>query len=105
MQVGISDGGEVNLGSGFGETSPSHSAEAVASLPCSEDLIDPPPHAMDWLVPLAERKTVCPPLLRRWLALHYGSEGYSDGPSRSSSQESEPWITIQVFVGIDVESR
>ena len=30
----------------------------------------------------------------RWLALHCVSEGCSGGPSRSSSQEDEPWQTI-----------
>lgn len=42
-------------------------------------------------------KTVCPPLRAGWLALHCASEGCSGGPSRSSSQESEPWIIIQKF--------
>ena len=36
------------------------------------------------------RKTVCPPLAVRWLALHWTSESCSDVPSRSSSQEDEP---------------
>ncbi|WP_245264510.1 LysR family transcriptional regulator [Mesorhizobium sp. LNJC405B00] len=36
-------------------------------------------------------KTLCPPLPVRWLALHCASEGCSGGPSRSSSQEDEPW--------------
>ena len=31
----------------------------------------------------------------RWLALHCESEGCSDWPSRSSSQEDEPWRTIE----------
>ncbi|WP_245319440.1 tyrosine-type recombinase/integrase [Mesorhizobium temperatum] len=39
-------------------------------------------------------KTVCPPLTVRWLALHCASEGCSDKPSRSSSQEDEPWQII-----------
>jgi hypothetical protein len=38
-------------------------------------------------------KTVCP-LRWRWLALHCASEGCSGGPSRSSSQEDEPWPII-----------
>lgn len=40
-------------------------------------------------------KTVCPPLPVRWLALHCASEGCSGGPSRSSSQEDEPWRIIE----------
>ncbi|CCV09236.1 hypothetical protein MESS2_940002 [Mesorhizobium metallidurans STM 2683] len=40
-------------------------------------------------------KTVCPPLPMRWLALHCASEGCSDGPSRSSPQEDEPWRIIE----------
>lgn len=39
---------------GFGETSPSHSAQAVASLPCPEDLLDAGAHAMDRLIPFME---------------------------------------------------
>ncbi|MGY3698862.1 transposase-like protein [Bradyrhizobium sp. USDA 3240] len=39
-------------------------------------------------------KTVCPPLPMRWLALHCASEGCSGEPSRSSSQEDEPWQII-----------
>ncbi|WP_374684817.1 Arm DNA-binding domain-containing protein [Mesorhizobium sp. J428] len=39
-------------------------------------------------------KTVCPPLLVRWLVLHCASEGCLDWPSRSSSQEDEPWQII-----------
>ncbi|WP_245425784.1 hypothetical protein [Mesorhizobium sp. WSM3862] len=45
-------------------------------------------------LPRVERKTVCPPLSVRWLALHCASEGCSGGPSRSSSQEDEPWQII-----------
>ena len=44
--------------------------------------------------PQVKRKTVCPPLSVRWLALHCASEGCSGGPSRSSSQEDEPWQII-----------
>ena len=40
------------------------------------------------------RKTICPHLSVRWLALHCASEGCSGGPSRSSSQEDEPWQII-----------
>ena len=50
----VGDGGEVDLDGGFGETSPSHSAQAVAALPCTEDLLDPAPHPMDRLVPFFE---------------------------------------------------
>jgi hypothetical protein len=39
-------------------------------------------------------KTVCPPLPMRWLALRCASEGCSGEPSRSSSQEDEPWQII-----------
>lgn len=45
----VGDGGEVDLDGGFGETSPSHSAQAVAALPRSEDFLDPAAHAMDLL--------------------------------------------------------
>ena len=41
----VGDGGEVDLDGGFGEASPSHSAQPVTTLPCSEDLLDPAPHA------------------------------------------------------------
>ncbi len=54
------DGSEMNLDGGFGKTSPSYSAQAIASLPCPEDLLDPAAHAMDRLIPLAE-------LLQRFL--------------------------------------
>jgi hypothetical protein len=57
VQVGlevVGDGGEVDLDGGFGETSPSHSAQAVAALPCPEDLLDPAPYPMDWLIPFFE---------------------------------------------------
>lgn len=50
----VGDGGEVDLDGGFGETSPSHSAQAVASLPCPEDLLDARAHAMDRLIPFME---------------------------------------------------
>ena len=40
-------------------------------------------------------KTVCPSSRLRWLALHWSSEGCSDGPSRSSPQEDEPWQIIE----------
>lgn len=50
----VGDGGEMDLDGGFGETSPSRSAKAVAALPCSEDLLDPTPNAMDRLVPFME---------------------------------------------------
>ena len=46
---------------------------------------------------LLGRKTVCPLLHLGWLALHCTAEGYSGRPSRSSSQENEPWIIIQRF--------
>lgn len=42
----------MDLDYGFGETSPSHSAQAIAALPCAENLLDPPSDAMDGLVPL-----------------------------------------------------
>ena len=41
------------------------------------------------------RKTVCPSSRLGWLVLHWSSEGCSDGPSRSSSQEDEPWQSIE----------
>ena len=42
------------MGGGFCETSPSHSAKAVAAFPGAEDLLDPTAHAMDWLIPCME---------------------------------------------------
>lgn len=45
--------------------------------------------------PRTHRKTVCPPLPMRWLALHCASEGCSGGPSRSSPQADEPWRIIE----------
>ncbi len=47
----VGDGGEMDLDGGFGEAAPSQSAQAVASLPGSENLLDPAAHAMDRLVP------------------------------------------------------
>lgn len=44
----------MDLNGGFGETSPSHSAQAIAAFPCPEDLLDPAPHPMDRLVPFFE---------------------------------------------------
>ncbi|SPP98162.1 protein of unknown function [Bradyrhizobium vignae] len=43
---------------------------------------------------LMHGKTVCPLLAVRRLALHCASEGCSGVPSRSSSQEDEPWQII-----------
>lgn len=39
----VCSGGEVDLEGGFGETAPSHSAQAVIALPGTEDLFDPVP--------------------------------------------------------------
>nr|WP_235589448.1 hypothetical protein [Sphingobium sp. MI1205] len=39
---------------GFGETSPSHSAQAVTSCPCPKDLLDPTAHAVDRLIPFMQ---------------------------------------------------
>jgi len=44
----------VDLDGGFGETSPSHSAQVLTSVPCPEDLLDPTPHAMDQLIAFME---------------------------------------------------
>ena len=57
-----------------------------------------PPYSPD-LNPIEQMfsKTVCPLLHRGWLALHCAAEGCSGWPSRSSSQEDEPWRTIQRF--------
>ena len=44
----------MDLGGGFGETSPSHSAQAIKSLPCSEDILDPTAHLMDRLISLMQ---------------------------------------------------
>lgn len=45
----VGDGGEVNLGGGFGETSPSHPPEPVASLPGAKDFPDPAADAVNEL--------------------------------------------------------
>ncbi|KWV45597.1 hypothetical protein AS026_15925 [Rhizobium altiplani] len=50
---------------------------------------------------MMDRTTVCPSSCLRWLALHWSSDGCSDRPSRSSSQEDEPWQIIEI-IGIDV---
>ena len=39
---------------GFGDPAPSPPAQAVASFPGSEDLLDPAPHPVDRLVPVFE---------------------------------------------------
>lgn len=39
---------------GLGEASPSHSSKALAAFPRPEDLLDPGPHTVDRLIPLAE---------------------------------------------------
>ena len=43
----VGDGGEVNLGGGFGDADPSHPPEPVASLPGAEDFLDPAAHPVD----------------------------------------------------------
>lgn len=48
------DDGEVDLAGGFSDPAPSHPAQAVASFPSSEDLLDPPRHPVDKLVPIFE---------------------------------------------------
>src|SRR5437870_3387803 len=50
----VGGGGEMDLDGGFGEASPSHSAQAVAAFPGAEDLFDPASHAVDRLVPCIE---------------------------------------------------
>lgn len=57
----VGNGGEVDLNGGFGETSPSHSAQAVRALPCPENLLDPAAHPMDGLVPFMEPTHPCCP--------------------------------------------
>ena len=49
--------GEVDLDGGFGETSPLHSVQAVAALPCTEDILDPAQHPMDRLSPVSTNGT------------------------------------------------
>ena len=44
----------MDLDGGFGEASPSHSAQAVTALPCPEDLLDPAPYPVDRLIPFFE---------------------------------------------------
>jgi hypothetical protein len=46
----VGNGGEVDLDGCFGEAAPSHSAQAVAALPCSENFLDPSPYPMDRFV-------------------------------------------------------
>ena len=69
-------------------------ADAVVSRGEDDDAL-----VMSWIcVPASRwsfRKTVCPSSWLRWLALHWSSEGCSDRPSRSSSQEDEPWLIIE----------
>lgn len=67
------DGGQVDLDGDFGETSPSHSSEAIASLPCSEGLLDPAPDAMDRLIPLVE------PCLSFLFGARPNASGYNAG--------------------------
>jgi hypothetical protein len=50
----VGDGGEVDLDGGFVDAAPSHPAQAVASFPGSEDLLNPPPHPVDELIPVFE---------------------------------------------------
>ena len=47
----VGDGGQANLNACFCQPSPPHPAQAVASFPCPEDLLDPTADAMDRLVP------------------------------------------------------
>ncbi len=56
----VADGLEVKLGDGFGETSPSHSAEPAAAFPGSEDLLNPATDAMNRLVPSIETRERLP---------------------------------------------
>ena len=41
----------MDLAGGFGDPTPSHSAQAIASFPCSEDFLDPTAYPVDRLVP------------------------------------------------------
>jgi hypothetical protein len=50
----VGDGGEVDLDGGFVDAAPSHPAQAVASFPCAEYLLNPPPHPVDGLIPVFE---------------------------------------------------
>jgi hypothetical protein len=50
----VGDGGEVDLDGGFVDAAPSHPAQAVASFLCAEDLLNPPPHPVDGLIPVFE---------------------------------------------------
>src|SRR5690606_677244 len=47
----VGDGGEMDLGGGFGDASPSHPAQAVTAFPRAEDFLDSAANAMDRLVP------------------------------------------------------
>lgn len=44
----------MDLAGCFGDAAPSHPAQAVASFPGAEDLLDPATHPVDWLVPVFE---------------------------------------------------
>jgi len=61
----VGDCGEVDLNGGFGDATPSHSAQTIASFPCPKYLFDAPPYPVDWLVPVLEllqrRLFVAPP--------------------------------------------
>src|SRR5690348_11793735 len=47
----VGGGGEMHLGGGFGEASPSHSTQTVAPFPGAKDLLDPGAHAMNRCIP------------------------------------------------------
>src|SRR5690348_4314514 len=47
----VGGGGEMHLGGGFGEASPSHSTQTVAPFPGAEDLLDPGAHATNRCIP------------------------------------------------------
>ena len=47
----VGDGGEEDLGRGFGDAAPSHSPKAIAPLPGAKYFLDPSPNAMDRPVP------------------------------------------------------
>jgi len=66
----------------------------AASAPSGQESVTVSSASKTWRISILG-KTVCLSSRLRWLALHWSSEGCSDGPSRSSSQEDEPWQIIE----------
>lgn len=85
------------LDGGFCDSSPAHSAQAVASFPSAEYLLDPASHPVDWLVPFFG-------LTQRFLfvaALHAGRDDarYTALCSNSISEVVAPVARIDTVWG------